>query len=102
MWVAALTNAARIFVNHPGKMFDASSMLPCYWYGNGVMPVVEQTSGCIVAVYSIPDEHPNHFTHVFHPRVKFDSIADDGSWIFARIGNGGLAFWCSSAGSIFR
>lgn len=95
MWVAALSNEAILFANHPGGTFDASTMRPGYWYGNGVMPAVLQKKGCIAAVYSIPDEHPVHFTHVFLPRVKFDLVEEEGNWIFLRKDNGLLALWCS-------
>ena len=95
MWSAALSSEALVFVNHPGAFADSSSSRPGYWYGNGVMPALRQQGRMLGAVYSIPDNHPVHFTHIFFPECKFDEIARNSSWIFARKGNGFLALWSS-------
>ncbi|HKL58537.1 MAG TPA: hypothetical protein VJ863_01455 [Sphaerochaeta sp.] len=96
MWAAALSKEAIMFANHPGGTYDSSTMRPGYWYGNGIMPAVKQERGCIGSIYSITEEHPIHFIHVYLPSVKFDSVEKDGQWLFAQKGNGMLALWCSS------
>lgn len=95
MWSVALSSEALVFVNHPGAFSDSSSSRPGYWYGNGVMPAIHQEGRMLGAVYSIPDSHPVHFTHVFLPECKFDEIIRDGAWLFARKGEGFLGLWAS-------
>ena len=95
MWSAALSPEALVFVNHPGAFADSSSCRPGYWYGNGVMPALRQDGRMLGAVYSIPDNHPVRFTHLFLPEVKFDEVRKDGSWIFLRKDDGYMAIWAS-------
>ena len=91
----ALSNMAHVFANHPGVTDDATANRPGYWYGNGVMPAVTQSDGAIYAIYSIPDEHPVKFTHIYFPKSEFDSSEISDSLIFARKGNGFIAIWHS-------
>lgn len=48
-------------------------------------------------IYSIPAEHPVHFTHLFWPRVKFDRTHMEGSWFFGARQNGYVCIWCSGS-----
>jgi hypothetical protein len=95
LWSAALSNEAIVFVNHPGGSSDSSSLRPGYWYGNGVMPAVRQESGCIGAIYVIPEAHPIHFTHVYWNEKKLGRTVKDGGWLFASRDGGYLGLWCS-------
>ena len=95
MWCAALWNDTICFANHPGGTFDASSMRPGYWYGNGVMPAVKQEENGIGAIYVIPEAHPIHFTHVFWADKKFDRMERSGNWLFGKRESGFIGLWCS-------
>lgn len=95
LWYAALSSECVVFSTHPGTAVDMDGMRPGYWYGNGVMPALEQRGPVLAAVYDIPEVHPISFTHVFWPESKFDEAAADGAWRFARVGGGYLALWCS-------
>ncbi len=95
MYDVALSNMAHVFANHPGVTDDATANRPGYWYGNGIMPAVSQADGVIYAIYSIPDNHPVKFTHVYFPEAEFDSSEKSGSFIFARKGKGFIAIWHS-------
>lgn len=95
MWVAALSQEALVFANHPGGTYDGSSMRPGYWYGNGIMPAVKQTDDSIASIYSISDEYPIHFVHVYAPLSKFEQSKIEGNWLFLKKDNGNIALWCS-------
>ena len=96
MFSAALSNEALVFINQPGGACDSSSMRPGYWYGNGIMPAVKQEGNLLSAIYSIPDNYPLQFSHVFFPKCKFDEIRSEGNWRFVRKNDGYLALWCST------
>lgn len=97
MWYAALSAACVAFVNHPGSTVDLDGMRPGYWYGNGVMPALRQRGEMLLAVYSIPEEHPISFTHLYWPARQFEACEKDGNWLFGKRGKGYLAVWCSGA-----
>lgn len=97
MWYAALSAACVVFANHPGSTVDLDSMRPGYWYGNGVMPALRQRGDTLLAVYSIPREHPVSFTHLYWPARQFETSSQEGHWLFGKRGKGYLAVWCSGA-----
>ncbi len=95
LWYAALDPEAVIFSNHPGCSSEKSDMRPGYWFGNGEMPCLRQEKGMLAAVYSIDDEHPIGFTHLYVPFDRFDSCRSQDGWIFLGKGTGELAVWAS-------
>lgn len=95
LWYAALDNDTVLFTNHPGELADELGMRPGYWYGNGIMPAIKQQNNELGAIYSISEEHPVAFTHLFFPEAKLDSFSQDGHWIFAEKDGGYAAIWCS-------
>ena len=96
MWTASLSNEAIVFANLPGDTYDSSSMRPGYWYGNGVMPAVQQKGDMIGSIYRIPEDYPVKFVHLFLPECKFDSVEYYGdNWIFLSKGEGCMAVWYS-------
>ena len=95
LWSAALSPECLVFANHPGDSTERTELRPGYWHGNGLMPAVKAGEGYIASIYSIGDNHPIHYTHLFFPERKFDDVVKEGSWIFARKGRGQLAIWCS-------
>ena len=96
MWSVALSGEALIFANNPGATSDSSSMRPGYWYGNGVMPAVKQEGNIIGSIYSLGEDYPIQFTHLYLPVCKFDSFERDGNWIFVTKGDGKAAIWCNT------
>ena len=101
LWYAALSNEAVVFATHPGSSVDLDGMRPGYWFGNGVMPAVNQRGPVLAAVYGIPEEHPIGFIHLYWPAMKFDETEEDGAWRFARSGDGYLGLWCSASLSAY-
>ncbi len=95
MWYAALAKDCPIFVNHPGISTDSAAMRPGYWYGNGVFPALTQKENMLAAIYSIPQEHPIHFTHLYWPMANLDETIRKGDWIFGCKGDGYAGIWCS-------
>lgn len=95
MWSAALSGDALVFVNHPGTTSEDAELRPGYWNGNGVMPAITAEKGMIAAIYSIPENHPVAFTHLYIPFFRFDDVKRDGSWIFLSKDEGYLAIWAS-------
>jgi len=84
-----------VFMNHPGGTHDHCSNRPGYWYGNGLMPAQRQVGNVIGTVYSLVDEHPVNFTHVYWPTQSFDEEKKEGNWIFGRKGDAYVAVWCN-------
>ena len=95
MWSAALSASATVFVNHPGTTSEEAELRPGYWNGNGVMPAITAEKGMIAAIYSIPENHPVGFTHLYLPENRFSEVRKDGPWIFLAERNGYLAVWMS-------
>lgn len=95
MWDGALDHETHVFTNHPGGTCDSSSMRPGYWYGNGVMPALRQEGSMLGAVYSIPQWHPIHFTHVYFPVPKFEEVRTQEHWLIGKKKHGYVALWCS-------
>lgn len=95
MWYAALDNDTIVFTNHPGGTFDGSSMRPGYWYGNGVMPALKQQNNIIGLIYSIPENYPIHFTHLYFPKVMFERVDESGKWLFGEKNGSYIGIWCS-------
>ena len=95
MWSAALSGEAIVFANHPGTTSEDTSLRPGYWNGNGVMPAITAGKGMIASIYSIPEEYPVAFTHLYVPFFRFDESRTDGRWIFLAKDEGYLAIWAS-------
>ncbi len=96
MWYAALDENLSVFTNHPGQTCDAKAEVrPGYWYGNGIMPALQQVGNTLGIIYEIPEAYPVKFTHLFWNERAFDEIAEDGKWLFGRKGEAYIAIWCS-------
>ena len=95
MWSAALSAEAVVFANHPGTTSEEAELRPGYWNGNGIMPAIKTGQGEISVIYSIPENHPISFTHLYLPQHRFSSVIFSGNWIFLSAGEGYLAIWVS-------
>lgn len=95
LWHATLGRDCHIFVNHPGTSFDLTMSRPGYWYGNGVLPRLEQREGMVLEVFDIPAEHPVHFTHAHWPSDVLDREALREHWAFGAHRQGQVGLWCS-------
>lgn len=95
MWTAALSSSALVFVNHPGTTSEEAELRPGYWNGNGVMPSIAVQKGTLAAIYSIPENHPVGFTHLYIPFFRFREHRECGNWIFLAERKGYLAIWKS-------
>ena len=102
MWSAALSGEAVVFANHPGTTCEEAELRPGYWNGNGIMPAVSVQKGMIGAVYSVPDDHPIAFTHLYIPFDRFARSVVDGHWIFLAEGKGQLGIWTSCRGEPYE
>ncbi len=96
---ASLKGGAVSFVNHPGATSPASRMRPGYWYGNGVMPALQQQGSALGIVYCLGSETCIDYTHAFFPTEQLDESElvplSSGSVLFGRAGDGYIALWCS-------
>lgn len=95
LWYAALSADCVVFVTHPGSPVDMDGMRPGYWHGNGVLPSLSQQGDTLLAVYSIPQEHPISFTHTYWPGARMERQCAAGDWLFGCLGGGYLGLWCS-------
>ncbi len=102
MWEAALSAEAVVFANHPGTTSEDAELRPGYWNGNGVMPAISVRKGMIGSVYSIPENHPIGFTHLYVPFCRFSESLVDGHWIFLAKDRGYLAVWTSCIGEPYE
>ena len=96
LWYAALDGAAVMFVNHPGSASEGGDLRPGYWHGNGVFPALKQQGGVLGLIYRIPEDQPLHFIHLYCPACRFDEMAEEAGWLFARRGQGYIGFWASA------
>lgn len=95
LWYAALSNECLVFVNHPGMLIDMTASRPGYWYGNGLFPALRQQGRRLGTVFSVPEDFPVRFTHVFWPTCRFDEVSVSAHWLFGRLGNGYVGIWCA-------
>ena len=98
---ATLGGACIVYPQHPGLTYDAVTIRPGYWFGNGYFPAQKQWDNVIGHVFPLDEEHPVKFTHLYFPTRCFDEWKQEGNWLFGRRGNGYIAVWCSSKLSLF-
>jgi hypothetical protein len=95
IWQATLGPNAVCFTTHPARRDPES---PNYWTGSGWLPRVAQYENVAIVVYNAVDQpalyipHSLDFTHAWLPRDQFDEVVEQGGWVFARRGDGYLAF----------
>ena len=98
---ATLGGACIVFPQHPGLSYDAATIRPGYWYGNGHFPAQKQWDNVLGQVFPLSPEHPIPFTHLYFPTRCFDEWEQDGNWLYARRGEGYIAVWCSNSLTLF-
>ncbi len=98
---ATLGGACFVYPQHPGLPYDAATVRPGYWFGNGYFPSQKQWDNLIGQVFPLDEEHPIRFTHLYFPTRCFDEWEQDGDWLFGRRGEGYVAVWCSNKLSLF-
>lgn len=108
-WVATIDAEALVFTNHPSTGIDEttdwdSDGKPGYWTGEASMPRSAQFERTAVHLYQPAwDETTDallwsvfqyrDYTHAYVPQDRFDDVAQDGNWTFARKGDGYIALW---------
>ena len=98
---ATLGGACIVYPQHPGLPYDAASIRPGYWFGNGYFPAQKQWDNVIGQVFPLSEDFPIKFTHLYFPTRCFDAWEQDGSWLFGKRGDGYVAVWCSNKLSLF-
>ncbi|HQE81503.1 MAG TPA: hypothetical protein PLM14_00800 [Candidatus Hydrogenedentes bacterium] len=97
IWQATLGPDAVCFTTHPARDRQRSET-PNYWAGSSTLPRAAQLKNVSIVVYNIAEGHalymPNDFdfTHAWVPKDKFDEVIERDGWLFARKGDGYLAF----------
>lgn len=99
---ATLGGSCIVYPQHPGLPYDAASIRPGYWFGNGYFPAQKQWDNLIGQVFPLSEDHPIKFTHLFFPTRSFDEWEQNGDWLFGRRGEGYIAVWCSNKLSMFN
>ena len=79
--MVALAKDTLVLQTIRGGTCDSSSMRPGYCMATESSRLLNRRKLRWGVIYSIPAEHPVHFTH-FWPRVKFDRTHMEGSWFF--------------------
>ena len=108
-WQAAIDADALVFTNHPVTDRDESTDWaedgrPGYWTGEASMPRSAQHERAAIHIYQPAwDETTDEllwgvfgyqpFTHAYVPQDRFDEVAQEGRWTFARKGDGWIALW---------
>ncbi len=89
---------ARFWVNHPGDLKVWGGSRPSYWAGNGINPRVAQYDNVALMLFDLTRHpHPIRFTHVFVPVELCDEVVVEANWIFARVADGYVGIYGSSA-----
>ena len=87
---------AIFYVNHPGERVFSGENRPSYWAGNGTMPWIERYRNLTVMVFAIDPNELVHYIHAYTPVYEYEAYACDGSWFFAKSGDGYLGSWFSN------
>ena len=95
LWEIALGGHARIFTQSPATVDECLDARPGYWVGEQSAPTLAEVDGMVMAIYRLAPDAMVPFTHAWWPAPAFDAEVVDGSWAFARKGDGYAALWCS-------
>lgn len=90
---AAVDANANVFVNHPGETHAYGSGRPCYWAGNGNLPLALQEKDFTVMRYKIPKDSIVQYTHVSFPADAFDSVVYSSNWCAGEKEDGFIYVW---------
>jgi hypothetical protein len=96
VWQATLGPNALCFTTHPAQY--GSSFTPDYWTGSGWLPRAAQYKNVAIIIYNSIDQPGLYvpltldFTHAWLPKDQFDEVLEHSGWVFARYGDGYLAF----------
>jgi len=89
---------ARFWINHPGDLKVWGGSRPSYWAGNGINPRVAQYDNVAMMLFDLTRQpHSIRFTHVFVPVELCDEVVVETNWIFARVADGYVGIYGSSA-----
>jgi hypothetical protein len=89
---------ARFWINHPGDLKVWGGSRPSYWAGNGINPRVAQYDNVALMLFDLTRQpHSIRFTHAFVPVELCDEVVAETHWIFARIADGYVGIYGSSA-----
>jgi hypothetical protein len=89
---------ARFWINHPGDLKVWGGSRPSYWAGNGINPRVAQYDNVALMLFDLTSQaHAIRFTHAFLPVELCDEVVVGTNWIFARVADGYVGIYGSSA-----
>jgi hypothetical protein len=66
---------------------------PGFWQGNSWGPRSYGEGPLAFLIYKIPSGDPLPWIHLFFPRLTFDEVREENSWIFGRKGDGFVGVW---------
>lgn len=109
-WQATVDTDAFVFTTHPAKDLPegenwSGDDKPGYWTGEASVPRSAQHERTAIHIYQPAWDETNvdpllwtvfgyqPYTHAFVPQERFDDVVRDGSWTFARKGDGYIALW---------
>ncbi|HNR31673.1 MAG TPA: hypothetical protein PKI11_12360, partial [Candidatus Hydrogenedentes bacterium] len=96
IWQATLGPDAVCFTSHPARRHGRS---PNYWTGYGTLPRAAQIENVVIEIYNVARKPSLYvanelfFTHAWLPRDRFEECIERDGWVFARRGDGYLAFY---------
>lgn len=96
MNVALGKNSVQYYINHPGERPFSGGNRPCYWAGNGTIPLIEQYRNVLLMVFKIDPDELVHSIHAYCTLYAFDEYQVDGKWFFARVDDAYLATYFSN------
>jgi len=107
-WQATFDADAIVFTQHPAVPIVQSTNWrddpdPGYWTGEATMPRSAQHENVAIHIYAPQYTGSNPppldairyepYTHAYVPQDRFDEVVQDGSWTFARRGDGYVALY---------
>jgi len=103
VWQATFSPDAQVFTTHPRVATEPG--VPWHsntddWTGNASLPRSAQAHNVNISIYAPLFESKDvlqgsymEYTHAYLPQERFDEVAADGNWTFARLGDEYLALY---------
>jgi hypothetical protein len=96
IWQATLGEDTVCFTTHPANR--RKKFTPNYWTGYGYLPRAGQIENVVIAIHDATEQPGMYvtktfnFTHAWLPKDNYDEVVETEGWVFARKGDGYLAF----------
>lgn len=88
------TDKTVVFFSCPYTCGEGNGLRPDYWSGNATLPRVIQHHNVMSLTWRLNEMA--WMTHCFFEQERFDKVAFEGKWVFARKGAGYIGIWAQN------